>query len=175
MSPDSTWLAMLRCTNISPGATPVSVSIGTRLSAQPMNRKCGSCLPARRRKNSGSSLVTCATTARLLSKRRRRCSMGRSVARADRRQGEADGTEVDALQLRGLAEVTDEFQHVVVDALAVAAVELDPAAGRQAIEHRGQRRLAQERDALVQLHPGQDAAAVTHYGVAREAQVVVED
>jgi len=33
-----------------PGSAPVSVSSGTRLSAQPMNRKWGACFPARRRK-----------------------------------------------------------------------------------------------------------------------------
>ena len=78
MSPDSTWLAMFRWTNISPGATPVSVSIGTRLSEQPMNRKCGSCLPALRLKNSGSSLVICSTMALLFEKSRLRCSISGS-------------------------------------------------------------------------------------------------
>src|SRR3546814_17453518 len=59
-------LAMLRWTNTSPGARPMTWLAGTRESEQPIHRYLGACSSDRRSKNCGYWLRTPADQARLL-------------------------------------------------------------------------------------------------------------
>src|SRR5690606_3960472 len=59
-------LAMLRWTNTSPGARPMTWLAGTRESEQPIHRYLGACSSDRRSKNCGSSLRTPSAQALLL-------------------------------------------------------------------------------------------------------------
>src|SRR5690606_14008542 len=59
-------LAMLRWTNTSPGARPMTWFAGTRESEQPIHRYLGACSSDRRSKNCGSSLRTPSAQAWLL-------------------------------------------------------------------------------------------------------------
>src|SRR6478735_7173260 len=63
MSVCTTMLAMLRCTNTSPGAVPVISLAGTRLSEHPIHRNSGVCVTESRLKKSLSSLFFCSTHA----------------------------------------------------------------------------------------------------------------
>src|SRR5687768_4972740 len=65
-----TRLAMLRWTNSSPGAMPISSLAGTRASEQPIHRYSGACCLASRAKNSGSRSLTDFAQARFRSNRR---------------------------------------------------------------------------------------------------------
>src|SRR6478672_9364542 len=65
----TTTLATLRWTKSSPGSSPTISLAGTRLSEHPIQRYCGACWAARRRKKSGRRAVISAAQRRLFSNR----------------------------------------------------------------------------------------------------------
>src|SRR6516165_6351638 len=71
----TTRLAMFRCTNNSPGATPTIWFAGTRLSEQPIHKYFGDCCRERLRKKSGSCCRIFSDQSRLFSNKWVRDSM----------------------------------------------------------------------------------------------------
>src|SRR3546814_20371095 len=84
-------LAMLRWTNTSPGARPMTWLAGTRESEQPSHRYLGACSSDRRSKNCGSSLRTPSAQAWLLRSRLSGACFMESVLGAGEVQSEMGG------------------------------------------------------------------------------------
>src|SRR5690606_24336589 len=82
-SPCDITLAMLRWTNTSPGAKPVTWLAGTRESEQPIQKYLGACCSDSCLKNSGSSARILSDQARLLSIRCLSWDMALLVSKAD--------------------------------------------------------------------------------------------
>ena len=97
------------------------------------------------------------------------------MARADRRQVDADGSEINPAKSCGLPEIAQELEDVVIDVVARRAIDLDPAAHRQIVERLSQGGLVEERHLLLKFKAFQHAAVRADHGKAREAQLVEED
>src|SRR4051794_10949898 len=129
----TTTLATLRCTNTSPGSSPVIWLAGTRLSEQPIHMNFGFCCFCSALKKPGRSRSIWAAQARLWAKR----SLTEAMADceglhglgeqfpSDQHPPDLAGAGADLVQL-GVAPQAPQREFVDV---AVAAVDLDALAG----------------------------------------------
>src|SRR5690606_18116931 len=108
-------------------------SSGTRLSEQPIIRKCGDWPSSVRLKNSGSWASISLAQARLLAMRVLKDSTDASGLQGRRR--EADEPQVDVALSGALLEVGDHLEHVGVEPLRAPRVEFDARALGQRLEH----------------------------------------
>ena len=63
----------------------------------------------------------------------------------------------------------------MIDVPAGGAVDFDPAAAGEAIQHQCQRGLVEKGDLIVKADPGQHAAGRAHHRVAGKAQLIEQD